>query len=292
MATALPANVNLIQLLAASPGTTITGVEPIESVQSNTSVALTFNQMLTFAQANFSVGNIGALAGLSVVGVAGAVTATAAAITGTTDQVLRIAQNGTTLGFGPINLATVAAVTGILAGANYSAVNLATTGAGGVQGVLPTAQGGIGTSTIGQIPASSTNDSASAGKLGEYLSTSIASASQIPLSNGSTNGITSLALPPGDWNLWCNSYITVNNSTSSNTFFATLSTVSTSNLNQSPGNFGAVVYQSAAGSPACIPVGPIRSSLSATTTFFYNIFSSFSNGTCGGFGIMQARRMR
>ena len=114
MATALPANVNLIQLLAASPGTTITGVEPIESVQSNTSVALTFNQVLTFAQSNFSVGNIGALAGLSVVGVAGAVTATAAAITGTTDQVLRIAQNGTTLGFGPINLATVAAVTGIL----------------------------------------------------------------------------------------------------------------------------------------------------------------------------------
>src|SRR6516162_4063768 len=112
MATALPANVNLIQLLAASPGTTITGVEPIESVQSNTSVALTFNQVLTFAQSNFSVGNIGALAGLSVVGVAGAVTATAAAITGTTDQVLRIAQNGTGLAFGSIQLGTSSAVTG------------------------------------------------------------------------------------------------------------------------------------------------------------------------------------
>jgi hypothetical protein len=114
MPTALPANVNLIQLLAASPGTTITGVEPIESVQSNTSVALTFNQVLTFAQSNFSVGNIGALAGLSVVGVAGAVTATAAAITGTTDQVLRIAQNGTGLAFGSIQLGTSSAVTGIL----------------------------------------------------------------------------------------------------------------------------------------------------------------------------------
>lgn len=55
------------------------------------------------------------IAGLSVLGVAGTASAAATAITGTTDQVLRVAQGGTTLGFGAINLATSAAVTGVLA---------------------------------------------------------------------------------------------------------------------------------------------------------------------------------
>ena len=114
MATALPANVNLNQLLAASPGTTIVGTEPLESVQSGTSVAFTLNQVLAFAQANFSVGNLAAISGLSVLGVVGTASAVPAPIVGTTDQVLCIAQNGTTLTFGPINLATDAAVTGTL----------------------------------------------------------------------------------------------------------------------------------------------------------------------------------
>lgn len=148
MATALPANVNLIQLLAASPGTTIAGTEPLESVQTGTSVAFTVNQVLSFVQSNFSAGNLASISGLSVLGVIGTANATPAAIAGTTDQVLRVAQNGTTFGFGAINLATSAAVTGILPGANFSAVNLATTGAGAVQGVLPLSNGGVGTTTL------------------------------------------------------------------------------------------------------------------------------------------------
>lgn len=52
--------------------------------------------------------------GLSVVGVAGTATADLAAITASgADQVLRVAPNGTTLGFGPINL-TAAALTGFV----------------------------------------------------------------------------------------------------------------------------------------------------------------------------------
>ena len=53
--------------------------------------------------------------GLSVVGVTGTATANAAAITGATDQVLRVSHGGTTLAFGAVNLATSAAVTGVLA---------------------------------------------------------------------------------------------------------------------------------------------------------------------------------
>lgn len=52
--------------------------------------------------------------GLSVVGVNGTATGNVGAITGTTDQVLRVDSNGTTLAFGAINLATTAAITGVI----------------------------------------------------------------------------------------------------------------------------------------------------------------------------------
>lgn len=85
---------------------------------------------------------LGNQTGLSVVGVTGTASTTLpVVIVGTTDQVLRVAQNGTTLGFGAINLATSAAVTGGLPAVNVTAFNLASSGvAGGVQGVLPAAR--------------------------------------------------------------------------------------------------------------------------------------------------------
>ncbi len=59
-------------------------------------------------------GGLSSQPGLSVIAVAGIATATPTAVLGTIDQVLRIATNGTTLGFGTINLSTSVAVTGIL----------------------------------------------------------------------------------------------------------------------------------------------------------------------------------
>ena len=59
-------------------------------------------------------GGLSSQPGLSVLGVGGTATATPSAVVGTTDQVLRIATNGTTLAFGTVNLSTSAAVTGTL----------------------------------------------------------------------------------------------------------------------------------------------------------------------------------
>lgn len=75
--------------------------------------------------------------GLSVLAVAATGSAVPTAIAGTGAQTLRVNDTGTVLGFGALNLGSSAAVTGVLPGANYSAVNLAIGGAGGVQGVLP-----------------------------------------------------------------------------------------------------------------------------------------------------------
>jgi hypothetical protein len=119
--TALPANVNLTQLLAANPGTTIVGTEPLESVQSGTSVAFTLNQVLSFAQSNFSIGKLAAVSGLSVLGVTGTASATVAAIAGVAAQILAVNAAGTGLLFtGAPTLAT--SVTAPLFNASNTAI--------------------------------------------------------------------------------------------------------------------------------------------------------------------------
>src|ERR1043166_1662218 len=108
MVAQLPANVNLGPVLALAPGTALTGVEPFETVQSGTSVAVTGQQILSFVQTSFTA------AALSVLGVAGNAAASVASISGVANQVLRVNAGGTGLGFGAVNLATTAAVTGVL----------------------------------------------------------------------------------------------------------------------------------------------------------------------------------
>ena len=104
------------------------------------------------------------VAGLSVVGVSGTATANVAAITGSTDQVLRVNSAGNALGFGALNLASSSAVTGTLgisnggtglsaigsantvlrsngSAASWGSLNLATD----VTGILGGANGGTGT---------------------------------------------------------------------------------------------------------------------------------------------------
>lgn len=85
-----------------SAGGDLTGTFPNPTVDTN---------KITYAK--FQQGT-----GLAVLGVVGTATANYAAVSGVTDQVMRIAANGTTLGFGATNLATSAAVTGVLAVVN------------------------------------------------------------------------------------------------------------------------------------------------------------------------------
>lgn len=180
MTTQIPATVTIIDLPA---GTTPTGVELIEAVQTASGVANSVS--LTLSQVVGSLGGIptgsvtgsllaslgtgfsatwivpssfiavgtglaragstsltlslATVTGLSVLGVAGTSTAAPLAIVGTGAQVLRVNDAGTGLAFGALNLGSAAAVTGVLPGANFSAVNLSASGAGGVQGVLQAA---------------------------------------------------------------------------------------------------------------------------------------------------------
>lgn len=116
--------------------------------------------------------SLASTAGLSVLGVAAAASTVPAALPGTAAQVLVVNDAGNAMGFGRVNLASSAAVTGLLAGtnmtavnlsasgpggvqnilqsANVTAINLAATGAGGIQGNLPVTHGGTNTTTLTQ----------------------------------------------------------------------------------------------------------------------------------------------
>ena len=138
----LPAVVTILDLPLA---TTLSSAALFEAVQTTAgvveSVRVSLPQIVTVA--------LGTTAGLSVLGVAGVASAVISPIVGVSGgQVLRLNDAGTELAFGAVNLGSSAAVTGVLPSGNITAINLATTGAGGVQGVLPVSQGGTNTSTL------------------------------------------------------------------------------------------------------------------------------------------------
>jgi hypothetical protein len=128
---ALPTGGGTGQVLQKSSGTNFVSswVNPSSFITIGTGLAIAGSTSLTISRAS--------TVGLSVLGVAGTASAVPLAIAGTGAQVLVINDAGTGLAFGPVNLASAAAVTGILPNASYSAVNLGSTGAGGVQGILP-----------------------------------------------------------------------------------------------------------------------------------------------------------
>lgn len=76
------------------------------------------------------------IAGLSAYANASTATQTPSAVTGTTNQVFRVAPSGTSLGFGQINLSSTSAVTGSLNSTTY------------LTGILSVALGGSGTGTL------------------------------------------------------------------------------------------------------------------------------------------------
>ncbi len=114
----------------------------------NLSSLLTAGAGLSTSGSTAVVVSLATTAGPSVIGVAGAATAAPAAIPGTAAQVLVVNDGGTGLVFGQVNLASSAAVKGVLPGANMSAIDLAAPGAGGVQGRLPVPSGGTNTTTF------------------------------------------------------------------------------------------------------------------------------------------------
>lgn len=162
---------------------------------------------------------------------------------------------------------------------------------GGGAGVCPS------TIANGQLPATATNDNASAGKVGEYVSSTVASGSAVSLTTNTQANVTSISLTAGDWDVSGIAQFTGNTSTTVSSQECSISTTSAT-LDYTGGKGNAITgnpspYNQIAASSAigCV-IPPVRVSLSGTTTHYLVARSIFAASTSAVYGVLRARRVR
>lgn len=146
---------------------------------------------------------------------------------------------------------------------------------------------------IGQIPGTNTNDNAAAGKVGEFLSSSVPSSTTNLTNFTYVNSGSTITLTPGDWDVSANATFTVTATTSVTQWVCSISTTSGA-VNLTNGfvtiqNTAPVVPNSTNNN--CL-VGPIRFSVAANTQLYLVVRSTFSASTQTAGGLLRARRVR
>lgn len=208
--------------------------------------------------------------------------------------------NGSTLA----NIATSGSANDLVAGTLPAAQMIGlggdVTSANGTTTITVSKSGGVaigpaGTAVLGQLPGVTGTTVASTGNIGEYLSTSVASASAILLSNGVATSILSLGLTAGDWDVWGSGIIHVQALTVVTSMNVGISTVSNTAL---PGLISGAQTQVGLGAgltgivDTAVNVGPARVFLNASGTAFLNGSFAFATSTAAIYGTLQARRRR
>lgn len=146
------------------------------------------------------------------------------------------------------------------------------------------------------LTGTNTNDSAAAGKVGEYVESVVAlgSAVSIPSSNTTTQ-IATISLTAGDWDVRGQVCFNPGATTSITTLQGALNTTTANIPNGGVSAAGVFRYASAAFVPnttLCYAIDTIRASLSGTTSYFLNANAVFTVSTMAAFGKISARRIR
>lgn len=151
------------------------------------------------------------------------------------------------------------------------------------------------TVSSGQYPGETTTGSATAGNVGEYISSTIASGSAVSLTNNTGANITSISLSAGDWDVSGGVIFTGAVSTNATYINGSLSLVTaTIDLladRNSAQVFNAFTVFNTFSVPAT-PFGPSRISVSGATTVFLVARAGFTVSTCSAYGTIRARRVR
>lgn len=145
--------------------------------------------------------------------------------------------------------------------------------------------------TQGQLPGTTTNDSASSGNIGELISSSVARASPVSLTNTTPVNLTSIPLTAGDWDVMLTPTFT-GTSTVATVFRASLSTTTGTEAATTPGAVVAVPGGTLASTDVGLGTISLRFSVSGPTTVFAVIRADFGSGAVSGWGLLQARRRR
>lgn len=142
------------------------------------------------------------------------------------------------------------------------------------------------------IVGTTTNNSANAGSVGEYVSVTLAQGSAVALTNGVNANVTSISLTAGDWDVNATACFAPAGTTQTTAWVGAISTVSAT-LPSAPNEGGTFIVPAAStGISMCNGTGVRRISLASTTTVYLVVQASFTVSTNSAYGFIGARRAR
>jgi len=159
--------------------------------------------------------------------------------------------------------------------------------------VTGTSSGSSVTTTIaigGQLPATTTNDSAAAGKLGEYQLITVTSGQAVGLSSTVSKNVLETTLTAGDWDVTGQVDYVAGGGTSIQYMQQGASTVSATLPSQD--GYSSIVLGATVTTDPGNPIPVSRMSVSTTTSVYLVTKASFSISTLSAYGTLRARRVR
>jgi hypothetical protein len=141
------------------------------------------------------------------------------------------------------------------------------------------------TVTTPNIVGTTAAGNASAGSVGEFVSSNVDFDAPVSVSNNTTTNVTSISLTAGDWDVWGNVGVSA---TTVPLLYAGISTTSVTFLDNS---YLTAIQPLATSTWVSVPVSQIRVNVSSTTTAYLLVFATLT-GTGNGSGNLCARRVR
>ena len=149
------------------------------------------------------------------------------------------------------------------------------------------------TGLAGQLPGTATNDNASAGNVGEFISSTTDAGSAVSLTTGTPANVTSISLTAGDWDVTASAYFDTAATTSYTQLVSSISTTSAT-LNTTAGRYSnwntAATVLGTSEISANVPT--VRISIASTTTVYLVARAAFTVSTMSAYGFIGARRVR
>lgn len=193
----------------------------------------------------------------------------------------------------PVNGDIWTTTTGLYAQINGTTNATVLTGTANTFSAIQTFGAGLGFSTTIGIIGTTTNNSAAAGSVGEYVSAQRLLASALGIASTVATDITSLSLTAGDWDVGGTAFFIPAAGTTMTLYLGAISTVSaTLPGSDSMAQTGFSIPFTGAGTGSSFVLPVFRLSLASTTTVYLVTRADFGVSTCTSFGNLWARRIR
>lgn len=151
------------------------------------------------------------------------------------------------------------------------------------------------TASAGQIPGTTTNDSANSGNIGQIIEATIAQGSATSLTNGAFKTVTSIPITQGQWQI--ESVIGYTGTATAVTYIGIyVSTTTNSDSGSTPGDSSYLMSapSNLVMNDSGVNLGGISVKVpnSTTTTYYLVALAGFAAGTCNAYGRIRATRVR